>query len=195
MKNLTYYLLADDSKYYRCNLPKEELQILLLVTSSYFGVRYGVPFVVNKIISFVRSTRTGCIIAFGYTKLPVRLGSYSLTLINPIKVVKGTLVLTKYLMWDRRILLNVAQGLSNGVPTIGWRPVHVIIYCVYLIYFNWHWNLFNEIDDGFARGNQPDHIYYRRFRKQRILQPGEKRDPVLEKWVPGLVGTPFRGIS
>ena len=66
------------------------------------------------------------------------------------------------------------------------------MYMVAFIYLNWHWNAFGEIDAGLTRGNQPDHLYYRRFRKQRIRQPGQKKDPVLDKWVPGSPGTPFK---
>ena len=183
MKNIKYYLLADDSEYYRWSATEQEVKILLFV-------KFGVPFIVTKVVAFVSVCIAGAIIAYDYTKLPVTLGSFHLTLINPIKVVQGACLLTKYLLWDRRILLWYAR--QSGPNTIGFRPVHVLIYLSAMIYLNWHWNAFGEIDAGFARGNQPDHIYYRRFRKQRIRQPDQEKDPILDKWVPGSLGTPFK---
>ena len=200
MKKFYYYLLADDSAYYNfCPIGQdEELEISLFVILYTLGTHYLPIYAIPFVGPFVRSAKTGCILVFDYTKLPVTFDSphlacvpsTRLTLINPIRVIQGTLILTKYLMWDRRILLRYAR--RSGVHSIGFRPVHVLIYLVGAIYFNWHWNAFGEIDNGFARGNQPDHIYYRRFRKQRIRQPEQEKDPVLDKWVPGSVGAPFK---
>ena len=95
-------------------------------------------------------------------------------------------------MWDRRILKDFVIAKTGCPFTIGFRPLHVFFYTAMFIYLNWHWNAFGEIDKGYARGNQPDHIYYGRFRKKRIRQPGQEKDPVLDKWVPGSPGALFK---
>ena len=120
---------------YRWSATEQEVKVLLFLK---FGIPFliinGIPFVVTKVVSCVSGCIAGCVIAYDYTKLPVTLGSFHLTLINPIKVVQGACLLSKYLLWDRRILLWYAR--RSGVPTIGFRPVHVLMYMVGFIYLN-----------------------------------------------------------
>ena len=141
----------------------------------------------KKIISFLFASKINCIRAFEYVKIPLKLGSFDLVLINPLSVVQGTYVLSKFWLWDRRILKKIISR-TSGAVTIGWRPAHVILYVLVYGYCNWNWNLFNEEETGFARGNTSDEYYFRRYRKQRIRQPGEKKNPQLDKWVPGSLG-------
>ena len=211
-----YLLRSNEFKYYRWTNKKQELLIFMVVISgSYFVIKGGIPFVIfkgipfiffksrqllirvlygtkTKVFSWFFLTKSGCLAALSYIKLPITLGPYNLIVVNPIKVGKGSFLVTKYLLWDHRILKGLIVYLTGMPFTIGFRPVHVLAYMTMFVYLNWYWNAFGEIERGFARGNMPDHVYYARFRKKRIRQPGQKKDRILDKWVPGSLGTPFK---
>ena len=59
MKNITYYLLADDSEYYRWSATEQEVKVLLFLK---FGVPFliinGIPFVVTKVFSYKKKAVT-----------------------------------------------------------------------------------------------------------------------------------------
>ena len=115
MKNITYYLLADDSEYYSWSATEQEVKVLLFLK---FGVPFliinGIPFVVTKVVSCVSGCIAGCVIAYDYTKLPVTLGSFHLTLINPIKVVQGACLLRVFTVGPANlVVVRPSVGCTN----------------------------------------------------------------------------------
>ena len=136
----------------------------------------------------------GCIYTIFYVSTPVTIGSTHMRVANPYLMLKGSFVLLKSYLWDPHILADWAAVQSGSPYTIGYRPIFVIVYCTLWVYFNWHWNLFGEIEAGYLplQYTMPKKYYYMRFRKVRHRKLGEKYIPHIDKPVPGAMGEKFR---
>ena len=144
----------------------------------------------KKILVAALSSKAACNAVFSYIVQPISLGSVHLVVINPLKVAKGSYLLLKHYLWDVRVLKNWILKHSGAPYSIGFRPAHVLVWLLVTGYGNWNWNLFGEMDHGGQRGIVSDEVYYRRFQKERIRQPGQPKHIIKDKWKPGSLGVP-----